>query len=629
MPNESQIRYLIGEFELEPGTHRLLRNGEAIHLTNKPFKVLHYLVIHRDRIVSRNELLEQFWDGHLVYEETLTKSIGAIRKAFGDSSESPRFVETHWAEGYRFVHQVEERVSQIEIERIRGVKIVVEEENSEAVAAVTSISRVRRSTKLLAACAILATVVLGVGIAYRGYTRTSSVRSVAVIPFRNLTGDSENNYLCDGISESLLTAISRDRDLKVIARGSSFRYNDETDPIDFGRKLDVESVLVGAVTGNNGSFRISARLLNTADGSVLWAGETSDLPASNMLFLQDEIARTVSGGLRERTGKPVEYIRQTDNLDAYQNYLKGRYYWNLRTIESLNKSLEFYERAVALDARFSLAYSGMADSYQLLAEYRGMKTSEAFARARLAALKAVELDESSAEAHNTLAYILAFYDWEWKPAEQEFLRAIELNPNYATAHQWYSELLTTLGRWEEAEREIKIAHKCDPLSLVIQIDIASVYYMTRRFDQTIEQVNRVLETDPKWVWGYIYLWVTYEQKGMDAESAAAWANAVEFGWGGKDAEELRAAYAAGGRKAFWTKYLEQSNNPEEANHHLAWDRILCYLRLEDHDKTFEWLERSYKDRDRWIMNVRLDPQFDSIRQDPRYPEFVRRIGLEP
>jgi TolB-like protein/DNA-binding winged helix-turn-helix (wHTH) protein len=626
--NELQLRYVLGEFELEPETHRLLKSGEQIHLSNKPFKVLTFLIEHRNRIVSREELLEHFWDGHDVYEETLTRCIATIRKALSDSTDIPRFIETKWAEGYRFVHPVEEVASDFEIERTRAIKIVVEEESeTQALPSRTVFSWNRAKT--IAALAVVAFVAIGAGMWYRSSTRTADVRSVAVIPLRNLTGNDENTYICDGISESVLTALSQYSDLKVIARGSSFRFEDDADPIEIGKALNVESVLVGAVRRTNETFRISARLLSTADGSVIWAGETTDRPASEMLTLQHEIARTVSNGLRRRAGGSSEHIRPTDNLDAYQNYLKGRYYWNLRTIESLRKSLEFYGRAAEIDAGFSLAYSGMADSYQLLAEYRGMKSGEAFSRARRAAEKAIELDNNSAEAHNALAYTLAFYDWKWEPAEREFLRAIELNPNYASAHQWYSELLTTLGRFDEAEREAKIALESDPLSLVIQIDVASVYYMTRRYDKTIELVNGVLKTDPKWVWGHIYHWVVYEQMGLEAESVAAWANAVEYGWGGKDADELRAAYAAGGKHAFWTTYLQQSESPQNARTHLAWDRILCYLRLGDRDKTFEWLERSYAERDRWIMNIRFDPQFDSIRSDPRYPELLRRIGLEP
>ena len=629
-------RLVFDEFELDTGKLSLIRDGVPVHIPRKPFRVLLYLIENRERVVSRSELLDAFWEGHDVYEDTLTKCVGNIRKALDDRSEIPKFIQTQWAEGYRFVHTVNEIPSDVILESTRGLRIRLEEEYvapTDDPVIVRSGAGSWRSTALtISAVAIVAAMVTAMW--YLAVGRSSGetitrVRSVAVLPLRNLTGDPANDYLCEGISESLISTLSQNRGLKVIAQGSSFKYRDDPDPVDAGRSLNVESVLVGAIRKSGGRLRISARLLSTTDRTVLWAGETADRPAEDIFALQDEISRNASMGLRGRSSAEIAVNRRTRNMDAYQSYLKGRYLWKLRTVASLLESVSYYKKAAELDPAFSLAYAGMADSYQLLAEYRGMKTSDAFDAARKAALKAIELDDTAAEGHNALAYTLAFYDWKWNDAEHEFAKAIELNPNYAIAHQWYSELLTTLGRFDEAEREALFAFELDPLSVSAESDVVAVYYMTRRQDQAIAQANKTLAKDPNFSWGHIFLWVAYEQKGMEAESVAEWAKAVRIGWGDEQADALLSAYKSGGKTAFWRKYLEQSNDPSSSNIRLAWDRVICYLRLDDRDQVFAWLEKSYDERDRWIMNIRYDPQFDSIRNDSRYVDLVRRVGLEP
>jgi TolB-like protein/DNA-binding winged helix-turn-helix (wHTH) protein len=664
MPMVAKVKkkYRLEEFELDVDKRQLKRDGENVHLASRPFQVLSYLIENRERLVSREELLDKFWDGQDVYDVNLTKCVGAIRKALNEQTENPRFIETRWAEGYRYIGKIEESLTAFEpaskSEKADSELVEAKEENSSKPNVTTQsagfptdtegtesrqtalafqINRLRllASRPLLIGMLSLSVITLIAAVLYRyrasSENKSAPIRSIAVLPLKNLTGDAGQDYLTDGITESLITKLSKIEGLKVISRSSVFRFKGkDVEPEEVGRLLGVASVLEGSARRNNDSVQVTVRLVSVVDGSVLWAGESYERSIGDIFSLQDEIARNIVTGLRVKLSVPTEQRmaqHYTNNVEAYHLYLKGRYFWNKRTVENLNKSIAFYEQAISKDPAYALAYTGLADCYQLLAEYEAATPKEAFTKARAAAIKALQIDDQLAEAHTSLAYTLAFYDWDWTNAEKEFKRAIELNPNYPTAHQWYAEFLVALGRFDEARAEYERALQLDPTSLIILADIASYFFMVRDFDQSIAQSRKVIEMDPNFAYGYIFLMVSYGQKGMKQEMAEAYVKSVELFGETREAKELKETLSKSGVRAMWLKRLEQVDAPAKRESFSAQWRSLIYTWLDDKNKALDWLEKSFERRDRWVINIKYSPECDSVRDEPRFQDLVRRMGF--
>lgn len=363
----------------------------------------------------------------------------------------------------------------------------------------------------------------------------------------------------------------------------------------------------------------------------MWAGNF-DEQTVNLFKFQDAFAANITDTLAFKLSDDERMRiarRETDNAEAFQLYLKGRYFWNKRTPKDLQKSAEFFEQARTKDPNYALAYVGLADSYKMLAEYNAMPAAEAFAKAREAATKAIELDPNSGEAHTSLAYTLAFYDWNWQEAEREFRKAIELNPNYATAHQWYSEYLIVFGRFDEGMAEIERARELDPTSLIIASAVAGHFYMARQFDRTIGDAGKVIESDSSFLYGYYLLWLSYDQKGMTDQAAEAIFKLDGLYFPPELLAAERKAFEKNGWHQMWRLKYEQASQPPLNAFFNDYIRALAALRAGHGEKTFYWLEKSLAERNRWIVNLKYDPQWDSIRTDPRFNEIVRRTNLEP
>ncbi len=432
-------------------------------------------------------------------------------------------------------------------------------------------------------------------------------------------------------SDALITRLSNSRLIAVRPKSAVLKYEKlESNAVTAGKELQVESVLEGNIQHIEDRVRVTVQLVRVEDGATMWADKFEEL-TTNALMVQDMISAQVVRALALCLNSEQESLlnkRYTENAEAQKFYLQGRFLWNQRTPTSLTKSIEFFERAKTKDPQYALVYVGLADSYQLLAEYRAMSPNEAFTKARTAATKALEIDPNLAEAHTSLAYTLAFYDWNWDAADKEFKKAIELNPNYATARQWYSEFLIARGRFDEAIMELKKAQELDPLSLIIHADIAGYFYISRQYDKSIEQSNKIIELDPNFAYGYAFLWISYEQKGMPDESVKVLLKSLHL-WG--ETQEIikqrKEAYEKSGVKAYWQKNLEQTEVPEPRKFIMAIDMAIIYLRVDDKEKAIEWLQKSYAARERWLINIKHDPQWDGIRSDPRFVEIVQKIGL--
>jgi serine/threonine protein kinase len=488
---------------------------------------------------------------------------------------------------------------------------------------VSGISRHKRA-------ALAALLLVGIAVAswYYFHSQNSKVtiRSIAVLPFTNVSKDTEMEYLSDGISESLINSLSQLPDLKVIARSSAFTYKGkETDLKEVADALGVEAILIGRVTQRGDNLSISVELVNASDKTQMW-GEQYDRKMSDLLAIQREIAGEIVEKLEVKVSADGKGFakRYTESNEGYQLYLKGRFYWNRRTAEALKKSIEYFNQAIEKDPGFALAYAGLADTYVVPATR--LPPREAMPKAKAAALRALELDESLAEAHASLARVLASYDWDWTSAEKEFRRAIELNPQYAVAHQWYGGFLGVMGRTNDSIQERKRAHELDPLSLTINFELGLAFYYARDYDKAIEQFQKTLELDQNFPPANVFLPAAYEQKGMYDEAVAQFKKAIPGGseW---THSGLGHVYAVSGRKSEARKILDELKQVAKQQYVPAPGIALIYAGLGEKDQAFDWLEKGYEEHSFQMQHLNIEPRWDSLRSDPRFQDLVRRIGL--
>ncbi|MGH9364573.1 MAG: protein kinase domain-containing protein [Thermoanaerobaculia bacterium] len=465
-----------------------------------------------------------------------------------------------------------------------------------------------------------------------GKTR-KSIDSLAVLPLSNAGGDPETEYLSDGITETLINSLSRLPDLCVMARSTVFRYKGrDVDALEAGRELRVRAVLTGRVLHRGDSLVVKAELVDLTDGSQLW-GEQYSRKISDIFAVQEEIARQILEALRVKlTGEEKEGVtrRYTESSEAYRLYLKGRFYWNKRTSEGVRRGIEYFSRAIEADPEYALAYAGLADGYNILGFYTVLPAREAFPKAKAAASKALEIDGSLAEARASLAYARHYYDWDWAEAEREYRRAIELNPGYPTVHSFYANCLTTMGRHEEALAESGRAQELDPLSLIITTGGGWMYYFARRYDDAMRQIQKALEMDATFVPAHWFLGLAYEQKGMDRDAVEELRKAVEFSGGGTlMMAALAHAHAAFGRRSEAEKMIGELEALSAKKYVSPYYVALIHAALGDPDSAFRCLEKAYEERSHGLTFLKVDPQVDPLRSDPRYQDLLRRVGFPP
>jgi serine/threonine protein kinase/TolB-like protein/Flp pilus assembly protein TadD len=503
-------------------------------------------------------------------------------------------------------------------------------------AAVTARPWWRGRAAIEVAAGVLLAVLAGAGWFYRSRMGGGeTIDSLAVLPFVNGSGDPNTEYLSDGITESLINSLSHLPKLEVKSRDSAFHYKGkDPDAETVGRELGVRAVFKGRITQVGDNLAISAELIDARNNDHIW-GEQYSRKASDIFALQGEIAKQITTALRTRlTGEDEKRMAKnyTTNPEAYQDYLKGRYWWNKRKEDGFNKGREYFQQAIEKDPTYALAYSGLADSYSLLAEYAYVAPKESYPRAKEAALKALEIDDTLAEGHASLAWVKTIYDWDRSGGEKEFQRAIELNPAYATAHFWHSLALASMGRSEEAVTEQKRALELDPLSLIINRVLASHFYYARHYDQAIKQEQLTLDMDPNFAFVHMQLGQAYLQKSMYKEGIAEFEKELVVSPHHPYAlSGLGYAYAVAGRSAEAQKVLGQLNAISEQKYVPAISRVGVYVGLGDKEKAFEWLGKAYEDRSigSSFATIKVDPVFDSLRSDPRFTDLLRRMNLQP
>ena len=455
------------------------------------------------------------------------------------------------------------------------------------------------------------------------------IRSLAVLPLANLSGDPQQEYFADGMTEALITDLAKTTELRVISRTSVMHYKGTQKPLpEIARELQVEAVVEGSVQRSGTRVRITALLIRAASEQHLWA-QSYERDLQDILGLQNEVAHAITqqvehrlnpkGQIRGRSSGPV-------NPEAYEAYLKGRYYWNKRTGEGYRKSIEYFQQAIEKDPSYAPSYAGLADAYNLSARYAFLTPREGFARGIAAAKRALEIDDSLAEAHTALAFAYWHYGLDWLGAQREFKRALELNPGDSTAQHWYAMYFAQIGRNEEAIEEIERARELDPLSLIVNTNVAWAYWFARQYDRAIAQFLKTLEIDPNFGLAHMRLGLAYEQKGMFAEAIAAFRKAMVLSPGTSEIiAALGHAYGVTGRRGEALQMLEELKKLSEQRYVSSYDIAVVYLGLGEKDQALAWLARAYEERSGWLGWLKVDPRLDPLRSDPRFQDLLRRM----
>jgi TolB-like protein/Tfp pilus assembly protein PilF len=487
----------------------------------------------------------------------------------------------------------------------------------------------RKATGLILVATVIAAIA-GLAYYYYPHENSAAINSIAVLPFQNSSGDPNVDYLSDGVTESIINSLSRLTQLKVMARSTMFRFKGrESDPQAVGKELGVNAVMTGRMLQQGDNLALSVELVNVADGTQLW-GEQYNRRAADLATVQQEIARDISERLRLRFSGEDRQLNKggTNNTEAYQSYLRGRYYWNKRTSDGFKKAIEQFQQAIDRDPNYALAYDGLADCYLLLEQYASTPASETLPKAKAAAERALQIDDSLAEAHASLA---CYYDqsWRWDEAEEEFKRAISLNPNYPTAHHWYEIHLRLVGRLDEALAEIKRAQELDPLSPTLYVNVSFVYFLKNDLGSALEQARRGVDLDPNYPIAHQIIGRVYIKQRRYPEAVAEFQQDVAAERTAHALKDLGNAYAVAGKRDEALAVLKELEEKYQKHESLGQYVALVYAGLGDLGQTFAWLEKDFQAHSGELSSVIEEPGFDSIRGDPRYTDLLRRMGMRP
>ena len=630
MQTNDQPKFLrFGIFEVDLHAGRLTKHGLRLKLQEQPFQVLAMLLEKPGELVNREELRSRLWPRTIVdFDHGLNKAINKIRDALGNSAESPRFVETVARRGYRFLADVE--AINAPSPQSEATSDVGDTDGAsrpgrclEATAAFSHLEALRIRPALLLAAAVL-------WIVYP-WNASSKIRSLAVLPLENLSGDSSQDYFAEGMTDELITDLGQISTLRVISRSSVMTYKNVRKPLaEIARELDVQAVVEGSVLRSGERVRITAQLIEVPPDRHIWA-HSYEGDLRDTLTLQNTVARTIAEQIQAVLNKQEKAALEKSRVvkpEAYEAYLKGRYFWNKRTGDGLKKAIEYFTVATEKDPNYAQAYAGLANSYALSGdwEYGILSPQDASLEAKAAATKALDLDDTLGEAHTSRAFALDLYDWDWSTAETEYRRAIALNPGYATAHHWYAWHLMVIGRTDEGILELRKAESLDPLSLIIRADLADALCIARRYDESVQQSERTLEMDPNFAIGHYELGQAFVQKQMYSEAIAEFQRAIELA--GDNAafnSNLAYAYAVSGRRSDALKIAQDLETRASASSAADSNIALIYVGLGDNDKAMIWLNKAYQAR--FNPSILLRPAFDPLRSDARFQDLRRRIGL--
>ncbi len=618
---------LFADFTLDLARGCLLSRDQPVHLRPQAYELLKYLAENRGRLISKDRLIETIWHKRAVTDDALVQCLIEVRHALG--VEGKKYLRNVRGRGYIFEPEVARNASAstMPAEVVRSganqPKIVVQAPHGLG----NIFKRHKRSALLLSlSCVLFA----GVSAAYFKYagSRSAEITSIAVLPFANESGDQNLEEVADGLSESLIDRLSQLPDLKVIARTSSFKYKGkEIDPQEVGRVLGVQALVIGRVMQDAKDFKISAEFVNAHDGTHLW-GKQFNSGAINLQMIQEEIVRTISQKLSLRlSGTQEQQLikRATHDSQAYQFYLSGMFFLRRGGFENGRKALDYFTQALALDPNFALAWAAEAETYIFFSHDGYLDPKEELAKAKIATQKALDLDETLAEAHLVLAEIKK-EEWDWSRADREFKRAIELSPSLVEAHSWYSRYLSPMGRHTEALSEVKRAQELDPLRTGLVFEEGSALLQARRYDEAFKKTQEAMTMEPKSERGYFMLGLVYESKGAYDQAIKEYQKAVCNSGDPKWCKiVLGYALAKAGKRSQAQHILNQLRNSDE--YVSPAELAILYVGLGDTDEALTSLEKAYAAHDLQMQYLKVTPEYDILRSNPRFQELMQRVGF--
>jgi TolB-like protein/DNA-binding winged helix-turn-helix (wHTH) protein/Flp pilus assembly protein TadD len=641
-----EIRFSVYVVDTRAG--ELRKNGIRVKLEARPFRILTILLERPGSVVTRDELRSRLWpDGTFVdFDHSISSAVRKLRDALCDSAATPRFVETA-GRGYRFIYPVESRdgmklvsfapeIAAADAESRTEAPLTSDANNSSTIhariAADANSSAKALATRtwlILAAATIFIALAIVAGVVAGSGGHGKPVDSVAVLPFVNASGDPDNDYLSDGITESVINNLSPLHNLRVMAVSTMFRYKGkQADPQIVGHDLGVRAVLSGKLIQRADTVIVQAELVDVSNGSQLWGGQYARKVA-DVFALQEDLSRVISEKLRLRlTGEEKQRLtkRYTASTEAYQSYLRGRYFWSQWSPEQSLRAIAYFQEAISADPGYALPYAGLADTYLSRAWFGEDPPREAVPKAKEAALKALEIDDGIAEAHASLGFIAFLYDWDWTGAQRHFERAIEINPGYANAHNWYSFYLAALGKEDQALAEARRAVDLDPASPGMNQILGIQLTYGRRFDEAIQQYRKALEM------GYhdahLGLGNAYAEKGMYREALSEFQQ-----YSAVDRDTPRAisslgyAYAQLGERKAALRVLGELRTLSKRRYVSSASLAMVYIGLGDKDEAFALLNKAYDEHSFTLAFLNVNPQFDSLRSDPRFGDLLHRTGL--
>jgi TolB-like protein/DNA-binding winged helix-turn-helix (wHTH) protein len=648
----SPNRVRFGVFEVDLQSSELLKQGRKVRLQEQPFRILALLLEQRGHVVTREELRKRLWsdDTFVDFDHSLNTAVMRLRESLGDSSDNPRFIETLPRHGYRFIAPAEEialapDVSAIRLEATANwplsdepLFLAAAAQPLQFAAPADDVATSRRALPVAAVLAVAAALLLTFFVRRTQGTGPASAtsnpgKSVVVLPFENLSGDKDQQYFTDGMTDELIAHLAKVRSLRVISRTSAMEYKGTHKTLlEIAHDLNVDAVVEGTVLRYGDRVRITAELVQVTTDRHLWA-ETYQAQLGDILKLQSEVASAIVNEIRiNLTPEEQQRLASTRPVSAegYEDYLKGRYYWNKRSEEGLNKAIEYFQLATQKDPHSALAFAGLADCYSIIgsAIVGTVAAGDVAPKARAAAARALELDNSLAEAETSLATVRFNYDWDWTAAGHGFRRSIELNPSYATAYQRYSLYLMALGRTQESLAQMNRARDLDPLSISMNFSLGWRLYMARQYDQAIEQLRNTLDLDPNFALPRMVLGQAYEQKGAYPQAIAELEKAVSLSHNSPPMlGALGHAYAMAGRKPEAEQLLLRMIALGRTQYVSPFYVALVYVALKDNDNALAWMEKAYADRSNAVIFLQVDPELDSLRPAPRFQDLLRRMAL--
>jgi TolB-like protein/DNA-binding winged helix-turn-helix (wHTH) protein/Tfp pilus assembly protein PilF len=624
MQEKTKRFYLFGPFKLDSQERVLTISNERIALTPKALDTLLVLVERNGHVLEKDEILKHVWPDTFVEEGTLAQNISTLRKALGEDSNGHTYIETVPRRGYRFVAPV-----MVETEKTSDDAMPMATSSSSAD------SRFRTGTWALAALVLLGVV----GYFWHGHL-THSARpptnrvALVVVPFENLSGAVDQQYFADGFTEEMITQLGDldPKKLAIIARVSSVQYHPGRNAHEIGQELGADYILQGSVTRDRDRVRITAQLILATDQTTLWARDY-DRSLRDILSVQREVAGAIAKEIKLKLS-PEESLRlevpRTVDPDAYELYLKGRYFWNKRSEANFVKSIDYFQQAIARDPNYAPAYAGLADSYALLGSSPNpdIPRSQAMPKAKAAAEKALQLDETLSDAHTSLAFVKMHYEWDWPGSEKEFQRALNLNPNYATAHEWYAFWFTAQGRTDKALDQLAYAQKADPLSLIIKADTAEMLNYSGQYAESQQEAQKALDMDPNFLPAYLCLADVHVATGNYRSAIIELQKALTISpddtW---TLARLGATYALAGERNKAETILQEMLRDSKNRGDLAMNIAQIYSVLGEDIKALAYLEKAYQYREGGLILMNVRHEFQRLHSDPRFVDLTRRVGL--